>query len=213
MHSGVLFAAETWPFTIATLLMLLIAAVEGIALLAGTSAFHGLEHWIPDAQHAGDGFLHKGLGWLHVGRVPVLAVLVVFLATFSMAGFASNMVAHRLLGIWLPAWLSTPVALVTALPLVRILSGGIARLVPADESFAVTLDTLVGRVATVLGGTGRHGYPAEAKVLNEHGRTLYVMVEPDMADVVFEPGTRVLLVRQVAGNRFAGIVNPRPDLL
>jgi len=45
------------------------------------------------------------------------------------------------------------------LPIVRILGAGVARLVPSDESFAVTLDSLVGRVATVLGGTARNGYP------------------------------------------------------
>jgi Protein of unknown function (DUF1449) len=208
-----LFAAETWPFVVATLVLVLITAVEGIALLAGLSAFHWLEHlaaYSPTAEH---GTLDKGLGWLHLGRVPVLALLVLFLAAFALTGFAANLVVHRLFGSWLPVWISIPIALVAALPSVRLLGTGVARLVPADETFAVTLDSLVGRVATVLGGTARQGYPAEAKVLNQHGQTLYVMVEPDMADGVFEAGTSVLLVRQVAGNRFAGIPNPRPDLL
>jgi hypothetical protein len=109
--------------------------------------------------------------------------------------------------------LSIPIAAVAGLPIVRILGAGIARLVPSDESFAVTLDSLVGRVATVLGGTARNGYPAEAKVLNQHGQTLYVMVEPDTAGAIFEAGASVLLVRQIAGTHFAGIANPRPDLL
>jgi hypothetical protein len=68
-------------------------------------------------------------------------------------------------------------------------------------------------VATVLGGTARNGYPAEAKVLNQHGQTLYVMVEPDAAEAIFEAGASVLLVRQISGTRFSGIANPRPDLL
>src|SRR5262249_25551156 len=149
----------------------------------------------------------------HVGRVPILALLILFLAAFAIAGFASNMVVHRLSGLWLPVWVSMPAAVIVALPVVRTLGTGIARLVPADESFAVTLDSLVGRVATVLGGTARYGQPAEAKVLNQHNHTLYVMVEPDVQGVVFEPGASVLLVRQVSGTRFAGIPNPRPDLL
>jgi hypothetical protein len=213
VHSGVLFAAETWPFVAATVLLLLIAALEGLALLVGVSAFHWLDHWLPELSHAEHGPIDKGLGWLHVGRVPVLALLVIFLAAFAMTGFALNMAAHRLGGLWLPAWLSVPIAAVAALPIVRILGTGVARLVPSDESFAVTLDTLVGRVATVLGGTARNGYPAEAKVLNQHGQTLYVMVEPDTAGAIFEAGASVLLVRQIAGTRFAGIANPRPDLL
>jgi hypothetical protein len=215
MHSSVLLAPEVWPFAVATLLMLLITAVEGIALLAGVSAFHSLEHWLPGAesQGAAHGALDKWLGWLHVGRVPLLVLLILFLAAFAMLGFAANMIMHSLFGVWLPAWISTPLAFVATLPIVRLLGTGVARLVPADESSAVTLDTLVGRVATVLGGTARPGYPAEAKVLSQYGQTLYVMVEPDLPDVIFEPGASVLLVRQVSGNRFAGIPNPRPDLL
>ena len=212
-HSSVLFAVETWPFVVATVLLLLITAAEGLAVLAGVSVFHWVDHWLPDASHAGQGILDKGLGWLHVGRVPALALLVIFLASFAFTGFSLNMVSHRVLGLWVPAWFSIPIAAITGLPIVRILGAGAARLIPSDESFAVTLDSLVGRVATVLGGTARNGYPAEAKVLNQHGQTLYVMVEPDTADAIFEAGASVLLVRQIAGTRFAGIPNPRPDLL
>jgi hypothetical protein len=213
VHSGVLFAAETWPFVAAMVLLLLIAAMEGLSLLVGVSAFHWFDHWLPALSHAEHGPIDKGLGWLHVGRVPVLALLVIFLAAFAMTGFALNMAAQRLWGLWLPVWLSIPIAAATGLPIVRILGAGVARLVPSDESFAVTLDSLVGRVATVLGGTARNGYPAEAKVLNQHGQTLYVMVEPDTVGAIFEAGASVLLVRQIAGTRFAGIANPRPDLL
>src|SRR5581483_11899731 len=170
MHMGVLLAPSTWPFVGATLVLLLITALEGVALLLGVSAFHWLDHLLP-AGSAGHAVPDKALGLLHVGRVPVLVLLILFLATFAMIGFAANMVAHSLFGLWLPAWLSAPLSVVAALPIVRVVASGVARLVPADQSFAVTLDSLVGRVATVLGGTARHGYPAEAKVLNQHGQT------------------------------------------
>jgi hypothetical protein len=212
-HTGMLFAVETWPFVVATLLLLLISAAEGLALLAGVSVFHWLDHFLPGISHEQHGPLDKGLGWLHVGRVPTLALLVIFLAAFAVTGFALNMVVHNLFSVWVPAWLSIPIAFLASLPTVRILGAGVAKLVPSDESFAVTLDTLVGRVATVLGGTARNGYPAEAKVLNQHGQTLYVTVEPDSAGEIFESGASVLLVRQIAGTRFSGIPNPRPDLL
>lgn len=205
------FAPQTWPFAVATLLMLMITAVEGIALLIGTNVSSWLDHLV----HPGDGVhggFDKALGWLHVGRVPALVLLVTFLAAFALTGFALNMVVHRLLGIWVPTLFAVPIAFITALPLVRILGAGLARVIPADETFAVTLDSLVGRVATILGGTARPGYPAQAKVTNQYGQTLYVMVEPDGGGT-FESGASVLLVRQISGSRFAGIANPRPDLL
>lgn len=206
------FAPDTWPFTAATLLVLLITAVEGIALLIGTNASHWLDNLLPDPTDALHGPFDKGLGWLHVGRVPAIVLLVIFLAAFALTGFALNMVVHRLIGIWVPVLIAVPIAVITALPLVRIFGAGLARIIPQDETFAVTLDTLVGRVATVLGGTARVGYPAQAKVVNQHGQTLYVMVEPDGSGT-FESGASVLLVRQISGSRFAGILNPRPDLL
>jgi hypothetical protein len=207
------FAPDTWPFTAATLLLLLITAVEGIALFFGTNASHWVDSLLPDPWDAVHGPFDQGLGWLHVGRVPTLVLLVIFLGSFALTGFALNMVAHRTFGFWVTPWIAVPIAVVTALPVVRILGAGLARLIPQDETTAVTLDTLVGRVATIVSGTARHGYPAQGKVANQHGQTLYVMVEPDSEQGQFTSGMSVLLVRQISGSRFAGIPNPRPDLL
>jgi YqiJ-like protein len=206
------FAPQTWPFAAATLLVLLITLVEGVALLIGHSFSHWLDHFVPDHPDAAAGAFDKGLGWLHVGRVPAVVLLVIFLAAFALTGFALNMVVHWLLGVWAPTLIAVPIAFISALPLVRILGAGLARVMPQDETFAVTLDSLVGRVATILGGTARPGYPAQAKVANQHGQMLYVMVEPD-AGGTLESGASVLLVRQISGSRFAAIANPRPDLL
>jgi hypothetical protein len=208
----VFLAPETWPFAAATLLLLLITAVEGLAFLFGANVSGWIEDFLPDPHDGVEGAFDKALGWLHLGRVPVLVLMVVFLAAFALTGFALNMVFHRLFGAWLTTIVAVPVAFVTALPIVRILGSGLAKVIPADETFAVTLDTLVGRVATIVTGTARPGYPAQAKVINQHGQSLYVMVEPDNQGT-FENGTSVLLVRQISGSRFAGIPNPRPDLL
>ena len=205
-------APETWPFAAATLLLLLITAVEGLALLFGSNVSGWVDDLLPDPHDAVEGIFDKALGWLHVGRVPVLVLLVVFLAAFAITGFAVNMVFHRLFGFWVPTWIAVPIAFITGLPIVRILGAGLAKVIPADETFAVTLDTLVGRVATVVTGTARSGYPAQAKVTNQHGQALYIMVEPDDGGTLAS-GTSVLLVRQISGSRFAGIPNPRPDLL
>jgi hypothetical protein len=209
----VLFAHETWPFAVATLLLLLIAAAEGIALMFGANISEWVQDALPDPWDGVQGPFDNVLGWLHVGRVPILVLLVIFLAGFALTGFALNMATSRLLGLWVPVWIATPLAVVSALPIVRTAGAVLARVIPKDETFAVTLDSLVGRVAVIVTGTARRGYPAQAKVVTQHGQTLYVMVEPDEDGVTFESGTGVLLVRQVAGSRFSAIRNPRPDLL
>lgn len=208
-----LFAAETWPFTVATFLLLLIVVVEGIAMVVGASISQSLQQILPDPGEGVDGAFDKLLGWLSFGRVPLLVLLVLFLATFALAGFALNLIARQWLGVWVPPLIAVIVALVVTLPIVRLLGAGIAKLVPQDQTFAVSFDSLVGRVATIVNGTARPGYPAQAKVANEHGQNLYVMVEPEAEGMTFQSGERVLLTKQISGNRFAAAVNPWPDLI
>jgi hypothetical protein len=209
----VLFAPDTWPFTAATLLMLLIAIVEGIAMMVGGNVSESLQEWLPDPWDDVHGPFDKLLGWLYVGRVPLLVLLVLFLAGFAITGFALNMLVHRLTGAWVPLILSVPAAFFATLPIVRIFGAGLARLIPHDQTFAVSFDTLVGRIGTIVTGTARQGYPAQAKVPNEHGQALYVMVEPEAEGMTFQSGERVLLTKQISGSRFAAVVNPWPDLV
>jgi hypothetical protein len=208
----VLFAAQTWPFTVATFLMLLIAVVEGIAMLVGATLSESLQQALPDSWDDVGPF-DKLLGWLYVGRVPMLVLLVLFLAGFALTGFALNMAAYRFFGGWAPLLISVPAALFASLPIVHILGAGLARIIPQDQTYAVSFESLVGRVATIVTGTARQGYPAQARVPNEHGQNLYVMVEPDAEGVTFKSGERILLTKQISGSRFAGAVNPWPDLI
>lgn len=208
-----LFAAETWPFTVATFLLLLIAIVEGIAMVVGSSLSQSLQHLLPDAGEAHAGLFDKLLGWLSFGRVPVLVLMVLFLASFALTGFALNLMTRQLFGFWVPPLLGTVAAFLLTLPIVRFAGAGLARLIPQDQTYAVSFDSLVGRVATIVNGTARPGYPAQAKVPNEHGQMLYVMVEPEAAGMTFQSGERVLLNKRISGNRFAGALNPWPDLI
>jgi hypothetical protein len=209
----VLFAPETWPFTVATFLLLLIAIVEGIAMVVGSSLSQSLQHLLPDPGDVHVGVFDKLLGWLSFGRVPVLVLIVLFLASFALAGFGLNLIVQQLFGIWAPPLVSASAAFLIALPVVRFAGAGLARLIPQDQTYAVSFDSLIGRVATIVSGTARPGYPAQAKVANEHGQMLYVMVEPEAEGMTFQSGERVLLNKRLAGNRFAGAVNPWPDLI
>jgi hypothetical protein len=212
-------APESAPFLIATLMLLAIAAVEGFGLLVGASASHWLDSLLhPHADGAHFDGVHTGvfastLGWLHVGKVPVLALIVVFLAAFAIVGFLVNMVMHGLFGFYLPALVGAPIAFLAALPAVRVTGGTLIRIMPKDETAAVSHDSLVGRMATVVAGTARLGFPAQAKTTSEKGQVLYVMVEPDSAEVTFAAGEPVLLVKRLSGTKFQGIRNPKPDLL
>lgn len=82
---------------------------------------------------------------------------VLFLAGFALKGFALNLVTHRFLGVWTPPMISIPAACFATLPIVRILSAGLARVIPQDQTFAVSFDSLMGRAATIVNGVARQG--------------------------------------------------------
>ncbi|MDD4928816.1 MAG: DUF1449 family protein [Gallionella sp.] len=201
-----LVAAQLLPFTAAILIVLIIGLVEGAAAYSG----FGFSEWL-DA--AGGADADSWLGWLHVGKAPLLVLLVILLTAFSFIGLTLNALAHGLFGLYLAPLLSVPLALIGAIPVVRVTGSAVARLIPKDETSAVLLETLTGHVAVVINGTARAQYPAEARVKNGQGQTFYVRVEPEACDVEFKSGESVLLVKQISGARFLAIHNPRPDIL
>jgi hypothetical protein len=119
-----------------------------------------------------------------------------------VVGFGLNLVAHGLFGLYVPQLIGGPAAFVVSLPVVRAGSRVLGQLIPRDETSAVSIDSLVGRIATIVSGTARAGYAAQARVTTEHGQTIYVMVEPDDEELTFPAGEQVLLVKRLAGARY-----------
>ena len=161
-----------------------------------------------DLEHMGSSNALSGLlGWFHVGRVPILVLLVLFLFSFSAGGYVLQFLLLKLNGSLLPALTASLAALLLALGFVRGTGGLIARLVPKEETEAVSLKSLVGREAMIVLGTAQRGRAAQAKVLDQHGKTHYLMVEPAEDNVVFRAGERVLLVDR-EGSVFLGVPAP-----
>lgn len=183
-------APANLPFSVALLVMMMIGAVEALGL--GASAVH-LDM---DSDLDGGGDL---LGWLGFGRVPLLMLLVLFLAFFGLAGLAVQQLAGPL-----TLWLAVPAAAAAALPLTGLGARGLARIMPGDETTAVSLDSLVGRRGTITVGTARRGSPAQARVKDIHGQAHYVMVEPYDDDQAIGEGETVRLDRR-DGNIFIAL--------
>ena len=188
-------APENMPFAVALLLMVMIGAVEAIGLGLGAVE---LEVGA-DASHGGD-----FLGWLGFGTVPLLVMIVVFLALFGMVGIAVQQLAAGLLGSALSPWVAAPAAAVATLPLLGWSSRGVARILPRDETTAVGRDTLIGKRATITVGTARVGSPARASVRDHFNQVHHVMVEPTLEHTDVPEGQSLLLVRR-EGDIFIGM--------
>jgi hypothetical protein len=214
---------ECLPFSVALVVMLFIAALEGVTLVLGMGVSSALESVMPDfdydldADLGGDGVegshaLSKFLGWLRVGKVPVLMLFVIFLTAFGLVGLVIQGALLNSIGTLSSAWLVAILAFLVAIPVVRLGGSVLVMIMPQDETDAVSEGAFLGRVATLVIGSATQGNPAQAKLRGPKGNTHYVMVEPDDIGARFVSGEQVLLVSQ-HGTVYRAIANPNPALI
>jgi len=165
---------------------------------------------MPDIASAG--FLEQALGWLSVGKVPALMLLMVLLTGFGLTGLIGQNVLHGTLGFYLPRLLMVVPAFIGGLFVTHYAGRGLARVMPKEETDAVSTNTFIGQVAEILRGEAKIGTPAEAKLKDIKGMTHYVLVEPDDAEVKFRAGDTVLITEK-KGAVFIAIANPNAALL
>ena len=196
-------ASANFPFTVALAIMLIIAMLEGITALLGSGIFSFLDAMLPeidldvDTPDLGDhGSFAKFLAWIRIGEVPGIILLIILLTSYGLFGLAIQLFGHTLLGGLLPAWLVSIPAIFLSIFVVRALGGILSHIIPKDETEAVSEESFVGRVAIITLGRASKGKPAQAKLQDSHGQTHYVMVEPDLADIVFEQGQTILLTER-----------------
>ncbi|MFD1788400.1 OB-fold-containig protein [Sphingomonas floccifaciens] len=184
-------ASQNVLFSAAIVLMLLIGIVQAIGFAPVDTGF--------DADFDSD-----LLGWLGVGRVPLLVLLVLYLASFGLIGLIGQQLSHDLLGGLQPLWIAAPIAAVAALPATGLVARMVGGLVPQDHTTAIAIEDLVGRPATIQIGRAMPGSPARARVVDRFGQAHHVMVEPDNSGQAFVEGETVLLVRR-EGDSFRAI--------
>lgn len=224
--------AANRPFAVAIGLMLAIAVLEGVLALIGMGVSSFFDSLIPDPDvdldgpqtdiqgsgpDVGDSIIGQTapsstnlpsriLGWLCIGKVPILILLVIFLLVFGVAGYVIQGIVSAIFGILIPGTIAWLPALIVAIPIVRVCGEGFAKIIPKDQTSAVESSTFVGRVATITLGTAKRGMPAQAKLTDQHGLVHYVMVEPESDTDEFGQGTSLLLIEQ-SGTNFIGVRN------
>lgn len=180
------------PFSIATAVLFGLALIEMATLLMGTSASDGIEGGV-GLGHDDPGFLASTMTWLNLGRVPLLVLLIIGLAAFAIIGFAIQSAALHSLG-FLPVWPAALLAALSSLPVMRRLSLVVARIVPRDESYAISEAELIGRTAIVTVGPVSEASVARAKLQDRSGNWHFPRVAPARGGDVIEEGATVLIV-------------------
>ena len=91
-----LLANENLPFTVALAVMFGIAVLEGVMALMGFALSGVLDSLLPDMDFDIEADVYADLetpspfsrllGWLRVGKVPMLMLLIIFLTGFGLIG-------------------------------------------------------------------------------------------------------------------------------
>ena len=192
-----------------TLFGVCLALMLGLFLLELAATFFGgnpIDHLIPDfsadLNHDGipdgielHGFAGSIMGWLHVGRVPVMILLATFLSGWGASGLLLQSLSMGVLGFYLPSLIAAPIGFAAGLLATHVVGKVLSRIIPSDETAAVSPNQFVGQLAIITQGTARQGFSAEARLVDAHGRTHYLRVEP-MNETPLEPGTEVLLLER-----------------
>jgi membrane protein implicated in regulation of membrane protease activity len=204
------------PFTVAGLVMAGLVLIETISLVAGLSLSEFIDQGFDVDSHGGhhadlgeNGLMGGLLGWVNAGRVPALILIITWLAAFAAAGFVIQTIA---ISLWaaLPALAASLLAFLLALPATRFTTRAVSFIIPREETYAVSDDDLVGRVAEVTLGPLDQGPAGRVKVQDSHGNWHFLMAKAAEGQEPLPIGAQVLLVDR-KGSTF--LVIPAPQEL
>lgn len=187
----ILFDPANIPFTVAIGTVVLLTVIEALLLFAGASVGDVIGGVLPD--DLGD---VGGLSWLGFGKAPLIVVLACFATLFGIVGLFLQAIAGSVGPGPFPPGIASVVALLLALPLTGRASRAIGRFLPSDETYVGDKGRLVGSIGCIVQGTATPTLPAECRVPDGHGGSLYVQVVPDGGCEAMTEGTKVLIVRR-----------------
>lgn len=235
-----LTASQNAPFSAALAVMLLVTLLEVGGMVLGATLSDFVDSILPDFDMDADvdldidldadidagidadldtdvsggslptNLIHL-LGWLSIGKVPVMILVMVFLTVFGLTGLLLQNFVYGTIGIFMPSPVISVPSFIAGLFGMRYGGKGLAHVIPKDETSAVSETTFVGRVATIVLGTASRGNPAQAKLSDSHDQTHYIMIEPDNKGEAFPQGSKILVVRKNK-NLFYGIQPNSPGL-
>lgn len=154
-----------------------------------------------DADFDADADLHIGvfeqfLSLLGIGKVPLMISILIALFVFSCAGYNLQLVALGVSGAPVHPALVSLAALVITLPLLRLGNSVVARLVPKEETSAISAEELLGTTGVVTIGRLTSGSAAEVRVYDKGGHTHYIQAVAENTQDTFSQGESVLVISQ-----------------
>ena len=188
--TDILLAPDVRPFAVAAAIMLALGGIELLTTLVGFSLSQVVGK---DIEADGDSGLGGLFLWINAGRLPLLVLIILALGVFAIAGFFLQGLAHGV-GLSIPASIAAIAAAGFSLPLIRVTSRGIARIIPRDETYAVEEADFIGHVAEVSIGPLDQGLPGRVRLKDVFGNWHSLVARASSDSTPLPVGASVLLV-------------------
>ncbi len=190
--TDILLAPDVRPFAVAAAIMLALGGIELLTTLVGFSLSEVIGKDI-----AAETDSESGLGglflWINAGRLPLLILIVLALGVFAIVGFFLQGLAHSV-GMSVPVWIAAIAAAGFSLPVIRLTSRGIARIIPRDETYVVDDADFIGHVAEVSIGPLDQGLPGRVRLKDVVGNGHSLVARASAESTPLPVGASVLLV-------------------
>jgi|SRR6478735_710047 hypothetical protein len=188
--TDILLAPDVRPFAVAAAIMLALGGIELLTTLVGFSLSQVVGK---DIEADGDSGLGGLFLWINAGRLPLLVLIILALGVFAIAGFFLQGLAHGV-GLSIPASIAAIAAAGFSLPVIRVTSRGIARIIPRDETYAVEEADFIGHVAEVSIGPLDQGLPGRVRLKDVFGNWHSLVARASSDSTPLPVGASVLLV-------------------
>jgi hypothetical protein len=191
--TDILLAPDVRPFAIAAAIMATLGGIEMLTMIVGFSISQlvGGTDFSIEGEH--DGVIGGLFLWINAGRLPLLILIILALGIFSFEGFFLQGIAH-IAGTEIPVSLAALAAAACSLPVIRLTSRGIAKIIPRDETYAVNDADFVGKVAEVAIGPLDQGLPGRVRLKDVFGNWHSVPARASADSSPLPVGASVLLV-------------------
>lgn len=200
-----LFSLEALPFSIALSLMLGLILLEASSVVLGSSLSSFFDNLLPPhllnasqkRPEDSPSFGTRLLSWVHFGKISVLAVIILFLASFGLLGLCIQYSTLLSFQSILPSGLAALAALLLTLPVMHFGGALLTRFFPKADPNASSEDLLIGqRGVIVLAGTDKED-PGEAQVRDPKGHLHKLRVVPNDPQEVFEKGATIEILERI----------------
>ena len=188
------------PFSISLATLLGIGLLELGSFFVGFSLSHlldhsGIHHEVDtDVDHLS--LFAKFIGWLRYKNTPLIVLIISFLAEFSLIGLSLQFILKQVINVTLPWYIAVIPTFLVTLPLLRLTSMLLGKIIMKDETTAVDTVSFRGLYAVIVIGTAERGSPTQAKVVDCFGQSHYIMVEPFQENMKIEQNQKVLLLNK-----------------